>query len=474
MKIGIVVHGPNIIDSGCALKIINLLKNCGKVECRLGGTMGRTAVIDASLENVIDISSKLLPSESVKLFKQEEKDVIFLLNYGKSSITGHTFGFKVFKNSFLSLENENKYFKSLNLNFNNNNYNVNKNENKHNNAENKYNPTDNNVNVDTINNNHNDLNENSPDNITFIQIERPREKDGSVIEWSRKSSPLAYKIANTLNLNVLQPETIVKKYFLSDLSNNLNKSFGKIATDNLLKIEEGKKVRNIYGVSPNENIFMNGIVIGKSKDENLSIVAKNGYIVDMLGGTIKAHGIEKLGKIDIDKAIVKTGLLRRSSPKPRIIANDNKIDLLIGDNFNKDCLKIAFVDHAAENIYNLKNTDLVVTIGDDTTLVASDILFRFNIPVIGITDGDLDKVVEKGFKAEGSTIIELKHGLDDIVGKSIFKKIFNSKNILIIDLNMGKDNSLSKNDLKIEKIEDFKNQILKIVTNISSEYIIKE
>ncbi len=100
MKIGIIIHGPNMIDSGHALKIIGILKDFGSVYCRLGGTMGRTAVIDASLENLIDISAKRLPSESVKLFLDEGMDVIFLLNYGKSSVTGHTFGYKVFNRSF--------------------------------------------------------------------------------------------------------------------------------------------------------------------------------------------------------------------------------------------------------------------------------------------------------------------------------------------------------------------------------------
>ena len=45
MEIGIVVHGPNIIDSGWALKLIKLLSNYGNVSARLGGTIGRTAVI---------------------------------------------------------------------------------------------------------------------------------------------------------------------------------------------------------------------------------------------------------------------------------------------------------------------------------------------------------------------------------------------------------------------------------------------
>ena len=96
MRIGIVVHGPNIIDSGYALKLIDLLSTYGDVSARLGGTMGRTAVIDASLENRIDITRKLVPSESLKLFYDEKVDMIFLLNYGKSDVTGQVFGYKVY------------------------------------------------------------------------------------------------------------------------------------------------------------------------------------------------------------------------------------------------------------------------------------------------------------------------------------------------------------------------------------------
>ena len=58
MKIGVIVHGPNIIDSGYALKLISILKGYGNVKARLGGTMGRTAVIDASLEDVSRFSGR--------------------------------------------------------------------------------------------------------------------------------------------------------------------------------------------------------------------------------------------------------------------------------------------------------------------------------------------------------------------------------------------------------------------------------
>ena len=95
MKIGVVVHGPQIVDTGFARKILELLGNYGAVKARLGGTMGRTAVIDANLEGIIDINQKLLPSQSIDKIS-ENSDVVFLINYGKSSVTGHAFGYKVF------------------------------------------------------------------------------------------------------------------------------------------------------------------------------------------------------------------------------------------------------------------------------------------------------------------------------------------------------------------------------------------
>ena len=110
------------------------------------------------------------------------------------------------------------------------------------------------------------------------------------------------------------------------------------------------------------------------------------------------------------------------------------------------------MDHAAYDIYRFKNFDLVVSIGDDTSLVASDILYRFNIPVIGITDGDLDKVVEKGFVNEKSTILEVASGFDDIVGHNIFEEIFESNQILEVPFTEEYDS-----------VEEFKHLMLEII-----------
>ncbi|WP_427003485.1 DUF2117 domain-containing protein [Methanobrevibacter intestini] len=372
MKIGVVVHGPNIIDSNWALKLIDLLSGYGEVSARLGGTMGRTAVIDKSLEDIIDISKKLVPSDSLKLFNDANEDVIFLINYGKSRVTGQVFGYKVYNHYLLKV------------------------------AEN---------------------------NIPLIQIERPGEIDGSIISWNGDNNDLIKDLSQKLDLNIVTPEEIYDNHFKQD------------------KIDDGKIQRIVHGVSPDENIMVNSMVIGKSKSDKVTLIAKDGYITDIIGGTIKEHGVEKLGKVDLEDAIVKTGLLRKSKVKPRVVEKNKSADIF----------KIAFLDHAGEDVYQFKDADLVVTVGDDTTLIASDILYRFNIPIIGITDGDLDKVVEDGFKAKNSIIFEFESGTDDIVGKKIHGLIFKNEKILIRPRN-------SKN------IDEIHGEIIKITNLLNCKY----
>lgn len=371
MKIGLVVHGPNIIDSGWALKLIDLLSNYGDVVARLGGTMGRTAVIDNSLEDIIDISKKLVPSDSLKLFNSLNVDVIFLINYGKSSVTGQVFGYKVYNHYLSKIANN---------------------------------------------------------NIPLIQIERPGESDGSIISWNGENTDLISQLSQKLDLNIVTPEEIYNNHFKQD------------------KIANNKTQRIIHGVSPNENIMVNSIVIGKSKSDKVTLIAEDDYITEIIGGTIKKHGVEKLGKVDLESAIVKTGLLRKSKVKPRVLEKDKSKDF-----------KIAFLDHAGEDVYQFRDADLVVTVGDDTTLIASDILYRFNIPIIGITDGDLDKIVEDGFKAKNSIIFEFESGTDDIVGKKIFELIFKNKTTLIRSRN-------SKN------IDEIQSEIIKITNLLNCKY----
>ncbi len=345
LRIGVIVHGPGIIDSGYAKKIIEILSKYGVVSCKLGGTMGRTAVIDGNLEDIIDISEKLLPSQSIKLLSKSN-DVLFLLNYGKSTVTGHTFGYKVLGNAG------------------------------------------------------NDIN--------LVQIERPGEDDGTIIQWNEKSDvTLINSVATDLNLPVIKADEV--KSLVKDLT-----GYDK----NNSRIE-----RKIAGVSPGENIMVNGTIVGKATSDELVIIGEDNHIVEMIGGIIKQHGLEKLGEVDLSTAIVKTGLLRKADNiKPRIIEHESN-----------DNLTVAFLDHAAEDIYKYRDVDLLVSVGDDTTLLSSDILYRFNIPIIGITDGDLDKVVLEGFKHKDSIIIQVEQGNDDIIGHKIYDCLFDGKEKINID-----------------------------------------
>lgn len=391
MKIGIVVHGPEIVDSGYAKKIMKILKKYGEINCRLGGTMGRTAVLDAHLEDRVDISQKLLPSQSIRKFVEEGIDVIFLINYGKSSLTGHAFGYKVQKRC---------------------------------------------------------------NNPPLIQIERPGEENGSVVSWRPDLDEFAADIADQMGLKLCSP---------SQIKDELHCQTGFFH-------EDFKSYRKVAGVSPLENVFVNGIVVGKSTSSEVILVAEDGIITQIEGGKLKKHGVEKLGRIDLDKAVVKTGLLRKSVVKPRVLPKDNERpginprseSSISMSNLSKNSrkppskLSVAFLNHAAEDIYKLKNADMVVTVGDDTTLVAADILYRFNIPIIGITDGDLDKVVEKGFKAQGSLIVELESGWDDHIGEKIFFELFNGKETI-----------------EIENIENFKSELIQIISNATNRYNIK-
>ncbi len=365
MNIGIVVHGPNIVDSGYALKLIDLLKSYGDVSVRLGGTMGRTAVIDANLEDIIDITKKLVPSDSLKLFYDKRVDVIFLLNYGKSDVTGQVFGYKVY-----------------------NHY------------------------VDKIPKN----------DIPIIQIERPGEEDGSIIAWNNNLD-IVYELSQRLNLDVVTPEDVYNNHIRND-----NPEFNQ---------------RIVHGVSPGENIMVNSVVIGKTNSDNLTLIARDNHIVDIVGGELKRHGLEKLGEVDLDSAIIKTGLLRHAKVTPRVISTEKS-----------EGFKISFLDHAGEDVYKFRKSSLVITIGDDTTLISSDILYRFDIPIIGITDGDLDKVVEDGFKVKNSIIFEVASGFDDIVGRDIQKIIFN-----------GKQESSDYSD-----IEEVRDKIVEIINNINCKY----
>ncbi len=331
MRIGIILHGPEIVDMGSAKQIIDIFKQEHEVIAKLGGTMGRTAVIDAGLEDVIDISQGLTPSETILSIK-ESIDLAILLNHGKTLETGRHFGRIV----------ASKIDRAL----------------------------------------------------PFIHIERP-DCDGRIIYYSSKAKRCAEYVRNALKKDNETYDLPIESGYPAPLH---------------VRVEGKHVIRRISGAFVGENIRIDGVVIGEVTCPEPELVCKNGRIAELRGIKTKPHGIEKLEdrKIDLFTARVKTGNIRRSLHKPRIKKGQQ------GD-------KIAIIDHCAESTFELvKDAKLVITIGDDTTTIAADILTRLGIPVIGIVDGDMDGVLEKAVVPEGSVIILVKQGFDDVVGREVF------------------------------------------------------
>jgi hypothetical protein len=366
MEIGIVVHGPDVVDSGMAAKVIDRIKDLGNVSAIMAGTIGKTAVLDAHLENTIDISKSLKPSKCIEEFFLT-KDLIILLNHGKTTENG-----LLFANIVVSR------IKDRNVK-------------------------------------------------PFVQIERPGLSDGRVVPWNLKSTDEAENISKMFDLELEDVPELVTPISIENHGHCI--------------------IRNVYGVHVGEKIMVNGIIVGFAESEKIRIITENGFIRKIEGARIKEHGLEKLhgynNKIPIDLRTcwVKSGSLRSSKFSVRRKE-------IIPETAEKTKLKAVIIDHKAESTFELiGDADVAVTIGDDTTDIAADILYRLRIPVIGITDGDIDGFSHMKHIYPGSVVICLEPGNDDIVGKKIREDIFDGKTVAEFD----SINVLANNIFKLSK-----------------------
>lgn len=338
--IGVIIHGPEIIDSNGARLVLDTLAEHYEVEAFLGGTMGRTAVIDAYLEDRIDITRRVGLSDAINSL--QGVDAAFLLNRGKTTGSGIAFGRIVVSRT------------------------------KH---------------------------------IPIIQIERPIDDDGAVIPWN-DALPWAKQVAGMLNLPIRMPPAAQDVLVRTD----------RTGGDDITRGADGSQTRrSIQGVVPGETIRINGIVVGIAISDDVEIVVADGRIVNIAGARIKEHGIEKLGWIDLGTALVRTGSIRRTKHVPRIGTTEGRC--------TNPC--VVLIDHDAESTFEIAaDADLAITIGDDTTAIAGDLLYRLGIPIIGITDLDIDNVLINTTVFPGSVVLRVESGYDDIVGGMVQDKIF--------------------------------------------------
>lgn len=363
MKISLVIHGPEVIDSGEAKRVLEKLSRMGTVEARLGGAMGKTAVLDAELENVIDISRHLKPSACIEA-SFETSNLVCLLNRGKTVETGEVFGAMVAAH----------------------------------------------------------LRE--PEMKPLIQIESPKYTDGKLILLNKKAGEYLETLSETLGLPVKIPLPLQNSVFVEKCHIT-----GKI-----------RVIRKLSGVFPSENILVNGIVIGKALSSEISIVSENGFIVAIEGGEIKKHGLEKLhnyekmNTVDLTKAWAKSGDLRRSDFLLPNTQKQNACGRISGFSSMLRTGKVVLIDHTAEYAFELAaGAELAVTVGDDTTAIAGDILSRLKIPIIGITDGDCDNLARRTEIYPGSLVLRLEAGNDDILGGKLKHELLNGKNSAVLD-----------------------------------------
>ncbi len=178
----------------------------------------------------------------------------------------------------------------------------------------------------------------------------------------------------------------------------------------------GKIYRRLQTAAPGEFLLVDGIVVGRALGGEIIIECEARRILHVRGVEVKPHGIEKLqrlGGIDLRTAkLASTASIRRTAHPPRITPVSGK--------------GMVFVDHAGMQVYDLvQNCAGAVTVGDDTTAVVGDILYRFQIPLIGITDGDKDTVLGNTSITPGSSIFTVPE--DDTAGLRIHAEIFDNQ-----------------------------------------------
>lgn len=216
--------------------------------------------------------------------------------------------------------------------------------------------------------------------------------NGILIDWNEKDRGTARNLAQKLGLELIQG-CLIRRYTGS------------------------AEARRIHGVIPGESIWVDGVVIGRATSSRVILSKSLDGRLEAEGVELKVTGVDRLGSFDLHMAHVRSGLTRRTTARARAIGSRKE--------------GVFLIDHSAEKaIYRCREASLVVTVGDDTSKIAGSLLYRFNIPIVAITDGDEDGISEEDLRTEGSVVIRVRAGTDDIVGHQVKQEVFLGQNRL--------------------------------------------
>jgi len=317
MRFGVVIHGPEVVDSGLVAKVLDELGSKGEVEATLGGAMGAAALIDAGLEDRVTVKGRQLVSDAL-VELDRRCDEVLLLNAAKTPASGQAFGQMVVSRV----------------------------------APRIYGP--------------------------LVQID-----DGFYICWK---GTMGHEVAA------------------------LVRSLGLLEAPRSVLPERSAHRRVLSGVEIGENVWINGVVVGKAIDEVVEVRLVQGQLA-FTGLEPKEHGLAKLNVQDLSSAIIRSGSVRRTRAARRKLRSAGG--------------RVILVDHRAEDaMFRGRDLKAAVSVGDDTTCIATSLLARLGVPVIGIVDGDEDGICMDREAAEGSLRLVLQPGNDDQVGAMVRERLF--------------------------------------------------
>ncbi|NPB01406.1 MAG: DUF2117 domain-containing protein [Methanopyri archaeon] len=236
---------------------------------------------------------------------------------------------------------------------------------------------------------------------SLVQVERPGEEDGGLILWNPDDvhRRVGEYLSEVLDLPVLMEREPSKR--------------------DDVRVEGGRVLRRIAAVEPGDLILVNGVTVGVAEDDDVVLVFEDGRLVDAEGARLKPEGVQRLGKVDPERAVVKTdSRLRRTEPDREALREPPG-----------SIRRIVLVNHDAEaRVKDIEWADAVVSVGDDTTCVCAELAARLGSWLVGLVDLDVDGWFRDDTREvlldRPSVLALLVCDVDDEAGKAVRESLF--------------------------------------------------